>query len=236
MYSMSDEKRAMVYLTVINEFLKINGFRIAIHRFQRTETPLSARADLKPLLPLVKDGGNLDILGLDNTSKVTLCKTFYNPELSAHFKDDTFFISAIKSILDINLENVHFCFITNGIVMPELIQKVDWEANLGVSLGELERRIPVIEFYETRVNVDMLAKLSDQKVYSRNIISKTKRLHTTYTESDIDYEGEKCLAGNYDIMYHGKVKTLPYWISPTGVQLEAPDNGEEIGKFVSGFR
>jgi hypothetical protein len=233
---MSDEKRAMVYLTVINQFLKVNGFRIASHSLQKTETPLSARTDLKPLLPLVQEGDDLDILGLDGDSKITLCKVYYNEQLSAHYKGDEFFINAIKRILSTNLEDVHFCFITNGIVMPELIQKTNWETNLGISLEELNRRIPVIEFYETRVNVDMLAKLSDQKVYTRNIISKTKRLHDSYTESDVEYENEPCLEGKYDIMYQGKIQTFPYWISASGVQLEAPDNGERIGEFVSGFR
>ena len=113
--------------------------------------------------------------------------------------------------------------------MPELIQKTNWESHFGVSLDELHNKIPTIEFYETRVNVDMLSKLSDQKVYTRNIISKTKRLHQEFSASDVEYEGEKCLEGKYDIMFHGRVQTFPYWISP-------PDNGEKIGDFVSGFR
>ena len=185
---------------------------------------------------MVKESENLDILGLNGNSKITFAKTYYNEELSAHFQDDTFFINAIKSILATELQDVHFCFITNGIIMPELIQKTNWESHFGVSLGELKTKISAIEFYETRVNVDMLSKLSDQKVYTRNIISKTKRLHQEYTESDVEYEGEKCLAGSYDIMYHGKLQTFPYWITPTGIQLEAPDNGERIGDFVSSFR
>ena len=236
MYSMSDEKKAMVYLTVINDYLKVNGFRIASHSMQRTETPLSARADIKPLLPMVKEGDNLDILGLNGNSKITFCKSYYSDELSAHFFDDSFFINAVKSIISTELRDVHFCFITNGIIMPELLMKKDWESLLGVSNEELNKRISTIEFYETRVSVDVLSKLSDQKVYLKNIISKMKRLHTNFSESDIDYEGEKCLEGKYDIMYHGKVQTYPYWITPSGVQLEAPDNGERIGEFVSGFR
>ena len=236
MFSMSDEKRSMVYTTAIIDFLKVNGFRIASHSLQRTETPLSARADIKPLIPMVKEGDNLDILGLNGNSKIAFCKTYYNDELSAHFFDDSFFVNAIKSILASDLNEVHFCFITNGIIMPDLLMKKDWESLLGVSLDELSKRIPTIEFYETRIGVDMLSKLSDQKVYLKNIITKMKRLHTDFKESDVEYEGEKCLEGQYDIMYHGKLQTYPYWITPSGIQLEAPDNGERIGDFVGGFR
>ena len=75
---MSDERKALVTLTVINDYLKVNGFRIASHSLQRTETPLSARADIKPLLPMIKEGDTLDILGIDNDSKITFCKSYYN--------------------------------------------------------------------------------------------------------------------------------------------------------------
>lgn len=234
---MSDEKRQMVYLTVIIDYLKVNGFRIASHSLQRTETPLSARADIKPLLPLIKEGDNLDILGLNDKSKITFCKTYTNEELVAHYKDDSFFVNAIKSIMSSDLNDVHFLFITNGILMPELLVKDDWPSLLGVSAEELNSKISTIEFYETRVNIDMLSKLSDQKVYLRNIISKVKRIKVdSFKESDVEFEDEKCLEGSYDIMFHGKSRSFSYWISTSGVQLEAPDNSDHIGEFVGGFK
>ena len=120
--------------------------------------------------------------------------------------------------------------------MPDLLMKKDWESFLGVSLEELSQKISKIEFIETRVNIEMLSKLSDQKVYLRNIISKMKVIDSNFKISDVEYEGEKCQEGSYSIQFHGKRKTFPYWITSNGIQLEAPDSGEKIGEYVSSFR
>lgn len=232
---MTDERKNFLYLTIFIDYLKVNGHRIASHSASKTPTPLSSRSDIAPLLPLVKDG-QLDILGLDNESKLTFCKTYYNEELSAHFKGDEFVMNSLKALLSTDLTNVHYIFLTNGILMPDLILKKDWESSLGVSMDELAKKVSKIEFIETRINIEMLSKLSDQKVYLKNIISKMKVLGNEFKESEVEYDGEKCLEGSYSIHYHGRMQAYPYWISPTGVQLEAPDSGEKIGEFVSGFR
>jgi hypothetical protein len=232
---MTDERKNFLYLTIFIDYLKVNGYRIASHSAQKTPTPLSSRADIEPLLPLVKDA-TLDILGLDNESKITLCKTFYNDDLQAHGNSDENVINSIKSILKSNLTNCHFIFLTNGILMPDLVAMKDWEQLLGISKEELSKKIFKIEFFETRVSIEMLSKLSDQKVYLKNIISKMKKINPEFKESDFVYEGEKCLEGSYNIQFHGKSQTYPYWISETGIQLEAPTNGEKIGEFVSSFR
>lgn len=232
---MTDERKNFLYLTIFIDYLKVNGHRIASHSAQKTPTPLSSRSDIEPLLPLVKDG-KLDILGLDNESKLTFCKTYYNEELVAHFKGDEFVMNSLKALLSTNLTGVHYIFLTNGILMPDLLLKKDWESLLGVSMDELAKKFSKIEFIETRINIEMLSKLSDQKVYLKNIISKMKLLGNEFKESEVEYDGEKCLEGSYSIQYHGRMQTYPYWISSTGVQLEAPDSGEKIGEFVSGFR
>ncbi len=232
---MTEERKNFLYLTILIDYLKVNGHRIASHSAQKTPTPLSSRADIEPLLPLIKNA-ELDILGLDNDSKITFCKVYYNDDLVAHFNGDEFVINSLKALLKTNLTDIHYIFLTNGILMPELLMKNDWEKQLGVSREELNQKISKIEFIETRINIEMLSKLSDQKVYLRNIISKMKVINQDFKPSDIEYEGEKCQEGSYSIQYHGKMKTFPYWISPNGVQLEAPDSGEKIGEFVSSFR
>lgn len=232
---MTPERKNFLYLTIIIDYLKVNGYRIASHSAQKTPTPLSSRQDIQPLLPIVKNA-ELDILGLDNNSNITFCKTYYNDELAAHYNGDEFVINSLKSLLKENLENVHYIFITNGILMPDLLMKKDWATYLGVSLEELQKRISKIEFIETRININMLSKLSDQKVYLKNIISKMKIINQEYKLSDVEYEGEKCQEGSYSIQFYGKSQTYPYWITSNGIQLEAPDTGEKIGEFVSSFR
>ena len=232
---MTEERKNFLYLTIIIDYLKVNGYRIASHSAQKTPTPLSSRNDIEPLLPLIKNS-DLNILGLDNESKITFCKTYYNEELVAHYNGDEFVINALKTLLKTDLTNVHFIFLTNGILMPDLVSKKDWLSFLGVSLEELAKKIPKIEFIETRINIDMLSKLSDQKVYLKNIISKMKFIGHEFKPSDVRYENEVCQEGSYTIQYYGKSQIYPYWISSSGVQLEAPDNGEKVGEFVSGFR
>ena len=232
---MTDERKNFLYLTIFIDYLKVNGHRIASHSASKTPTPLSSRADIEPLLPLVKDA-KLDIVGLDNESKITFCKTYYNDELSAHFKGDEFVMNSLKALLNTNLTNIHYIFLTNGILMPDLVERKDWESSLGVSMDEFNKKFSKIEFIETRINIEMLSKLSDQKVYLKNIISKMKLIGDEYKPSDVEYDGQKCLEGNYSIQYHGRKQTYPYWITSAGVQLEAPDSGEKIGEFVSGFR
>ena len=232
---MTPERRNFLYLTILIDYLKVNGYRIASHSAQKTPTPLSSRQDIEPLLPLVKNA-ELDILGLDNESKITFCKTYYNDDLAAHFNGDEFVINSLKTLLKLDLNNIHYIFLTNGILMPDLLMKKDWENYLGVSLDELNKKITKIEFIETRINIDMLSKLSDQKVYLKNIISKMKFINQEFKISDVEYEGEKCQEGSYSVQFHGKSRVFPYWITSAGIQLEAPDTGEKIGEFVSSFR
>ena len=232
---MTPERRNFLYLTILIDYLNVNGYRIASHSAQKTPTPLSSRQDIEPLLPLVKNA-ELDILGLDNESKITFCKTYYNDDLAAHFNGDEFVINSLKTLLKLDLNNIHYIFLTNGILMPDLLMKKDWENYLGVSLDELNKKITKIEFIETRINIDMLSKLSDQKVYLKNIISKMKFINQEFKISDVEYEGEKCQEGSYSVQFHGKSRVFPYWITSAGIQLEAPDTGEKIGEFVSSFR
>ena len=232
---MSEERKNFLYLTNFIDYLKVNGHRIASHSAQKTPTPLSSRADIEPLLPLVKNA-ELDILGLDNESKLTFCKCYWNEDLVAHYAGDEFVMNSLKALLKTDLTGIHYIFLTNGILMPDLVTKKDWEASLGISNEDLAKKFSKIEFIETRINIEMLSKLSDQKVYLKNIISKMKMLGSEYKPSDVEYEGEKCLEGSYSIQFYGKSQIYPYWISSTGVQLEAPDSGEKIGEFVSSFR
>ena len=233
---LTDERKKLLRNTVLIDYLKVNGFRIASHNLQKTPTPLSSRSDIQPLLPLVTEGQYLDILGLDNNSKISFCKTFFSEELLAHYSTDDFFINGLKSILKTDLKDVHYIFITNGIIMPELLMKHDWKDVLGISNEEFNEKISNIEFIETRINIEMLSKLSDQKVYLKNIISKMKIMNREFKESEVEYEGEKCLEGSYAIKFHNIGRNFPYWITPSGIQLEAPDNGEKIGEFVSSFK
>jgi len=233
------EKLKHLYLTAIIDFLKVNLFRIATHSLQRTPSPLSYREDIKPFLPLVIDaegGLNMDILALDNESRLTFCRAIYHDEIIPHWYNDVLFIKSIKTVLESNLTNVHFIFITNGVIMPDLVLKAEWD-KLIAPMAEISSKIPVIEFYEARINPVSLIKLSNHKLYQKKIISNMKRLHQEYFESDIEFEGEKTWEGRFDIQYHGKILTLPYWISPdSGVQLNSPDTTQRISEFVEGFR
>ena len=232
---MTPERKNFLYLTIFIDYLKVNGHRIASHSAQKTPTPLSSRSDIEPLLPLVKNA-ELDILGLDNNSKITFCKCYYNDDLVAHFNGDEFVMNSLRALMKTDLTDIHYIFLTNGILMPDLLMKKDWESTLGFSLEELQKKISKIEFIETRINIDMLSKLSDQKVYLKNIISKMKVINQDFKTSAVEYESEKCQEGSYSIQYHGRIQTYPYWITSKGIQLEAPDTGEKIGEFVSGFR
>ena len=232
---MTDERKNFLYLTIFIDYLKVNGHRIASHSAQKTPTPLSSRQDIEPLLPIVKNS-ELDILGLDNQSKITFCKCYYNEELVAHFKDDEFVINSLKALLKTDLSGIHYVFLTNGILMPELLSTNNLTTALGISEEEFNKKFTKIEFFETRIKIDMLSKLSDQKIYLKNIISKMKLINNEFKPSEVEYDGEKCLEGSYSIQFHNKIQNFPYWISPTGVQLEAPDNGGKVDEFVSGFR
>ncbi|MHA2362449.1 MAG: hypothetical protein ACXAC7_00730 [Candidatus Hodarchaeales archaeon] len=233
------EKKREIYLRAVIDFLKVNSFRIAAHSTQKDPSPLSSRSDLKPLLPLVidKEGGeNLDILALDDKSRITFCRACLHEDLVAHYYSDELFIKSLKTALESG-ETIHFIFITNGIIMPDLVLKAEWD-QLIAPLTEISERIPIIDFYETRIDPMALVKLNNHKIYQRKIISSMKRLHQEYFESDVDCgDGELAWEGKYDIHFHDKSVTLPYWIGPdSGAQFEGPENPNKIANFVSGFR
>lgn len=231
------EKKRFLFNQAVMEFFKINQCRLASHSLEKSPGPLANRADIQPLLPLVKNDPHIDVLGLDDESRVLLCSVVMNDELAAHPYNDEHFLGAMKAVLDAGVTGVHFAFFTNGIVMPDLAMHAEWDELLGRPLAEVEEVMPVVEFYETRVKIEGLAKLSNHKIYQRQIVERTRRIGREFFESDVEFEGEACWEGRYDVTYHGKTLTLPYWISPdSGVQLEAPDNLERVGEFVSGFK
>jgi len=241
LHGITPEGERKGFITAIIDSLKVNSFWIATHSLQRTLSPLASRSDIKPLLPLVLDaegGNNLDILALDGESSITFCRAILHKELVVHWYNDELFLSSIKTVLESGVDKpVHFIFITNGIIMPDLVLKAEWD-QLIAPMAEITNKIPVIDFYETRLDTGVLRRLNDHKIYVKKIISNMKRLHHEYFESDVDCgDGELAWEGKYDIHFQGKNITCPYWIGPdSGAQLEDPESIEKISEFVQGFR
>ena len=153
--SSSSGRKRFLYLRVIIDYLKTNSHRIAHHVLSRTTTPLASRNDIKPLIPLI-NGEIADIFTLDPNSKKTFVKSVESEELVAHFPGDISLNDSLTHIHGDNIENIHFVFVTNGILTPELLQ-IDYTSQYP-QLGQ-------ITFLETRFDPESIHKISNPSIY-----------------------------------------------------------------------
>jgi hypothetical protein len=244
-FNIDADKLNFIFLTAVIDYLKVNNYRIAAHTLSKTPAPLASRSDIAPLVPVVKENANLDIVGLTPNNKIFLAKTMKIPldELSAHPHNDQSFIDSIKDTLGAlpdGVENIDFLFITTSLILPELVQKKDLDSLVGQSLEEIQNKIGKFTFLEMRIDPKQLAKFDDQKTYLRNIISRSKWLGESYTEFP-DFTCDICsnavMEGKYTFKFWENDLTVPYWVCPVdGAQFEAPNTSEQASRFIAGFR
>ncbi|MFW9777303.1 MAG: hypothetical protein ACFFE8_00535 [Candidatus Heimdallarchaeota archaeon] len=225
--SPEDHKR-FLYLRIIIDWLKSNGHRIAHHVLSRTSGPLAGRSDIKSLLPLI-DGVVADILTLDSESRVTLVKSVESDELIAHFPGDMSLKEGLDGIQAAGLKNIHFIFVSTGILAPTLLQE-----NFEPKYPEVTK----ITFLETRFEAEPLHRIGNPTIYMRKAISQIRQMETSFTEnSDLECDcGGTYWQGSYKISYWGKSTSLDYSICPNcATQIEPPGNADTIMNFVQGF-
>jgi hypothetical protein len=225
--SPEDHKR-FLYLRIIIDWLKTNGHRIAHHVLSRTPGPLAGRGDIKPLLPLI-DGVVADILTLDSESRLTLVKSVESEELIAHFPGDMSLQESLDGIQAAKLENIHFIFVSTGILAPTLLQE-NFESQYPA--------ITEITFLETRFEAEPLHRIGNPTIYMRKTISQIRQINTSFTEnsdSKCDCDGYYW-QGSYKISFWGKSTTVEYSICPNcAIQIEPPGNADTVMNFVQGF-
>ncbi|MHA2248376.1 MAG: hypothetical protein ACXADY_25740 [Candidatus Hodarchaeales archaeon] len=222
------DRKRFLYLRVIIDYLKTNSHRIAHHALSRTTTPLASRNDIKLLLPLV-DGDIADILTLDPNSRKTFVKSVESDELVAHFAGDVALNDSLTRIQGEGLEDVHFIFVTNGILTPELLQ-VDYTNQFPL--------FSEISFFETRVDPETVHKISNPSIYLRKIVGQVRQVEPHFKETpDDDCEcGGNFLQGLYKINYWGKSRSLVYSICGNcGIQRESADNASSVMNFLIGL-
>jgi len=226
--SSSPERKRFLYLRVIIDYLKTNSHRIAHHALSRTTPPLASRNDIKHLLPLI-NGEIADIFTLDPNSKKTFVKSFESEDLIAHFPGDIALNESLTQIKGENLEDIHFIFVTNGILTPELLQ-IDY-INQYPYLSE-------ITFLETRFDSESIHKIGNPNIYLRKVVGQVRQIETNFMESpDEDCEcGGKYWQGSYNINYWGKSHSLTYSVCANcGIQRESADNASSIMNFLIGL-
>ena len=236
-----EERERFSYMTLILDYFKIIHHRIALHSMSRTETPLSRRSDFQHLLPLIKEK-KLDIFSLDPKSRLMFAKVCYYPELTAHFEGDLEFINGIKVLFEHNLENIHYIFVTNGIIMPALADKNKiWQHTAeysGISEADLKKTVSTISFYENTFKPKVLHKINLKEIYLRNLVSQMRYITGEFTTSTMKCSncGNTMLQGTFYIQYWDKKRAFPYYICPNcGVRNEPPENSDQIMHFVSGL-
>lgn len=226
--STSSDRKRFLYLRVIIDYLKTNSHRIAHHALSRTTTPLASRNDIKPLLPLV-NGELADIFTLDPNSRKTFVKSVESDELVAHFPGDVALNDSLTRIQGGNLEDIHFIFVTNGILTPELLQ-IDYTTQYP--------HITEITFLETRFDPESIHKINNPSIYLRKLVGQVRQVETYLMESpDDDCEcGGKFWQGTYNINYWGKSHSLTYSVCANcGIQRESTDNASSIMNFLIGL-
>ena len=237
------EKIRFFFITATIDYLKTVGYRIAAHSVSKTPAPLASRQDIAPLASLVKEDKGLDIVGLNPSNSIFLARIMNFEEILAHPYNDKHFFQSMNTILSsVHTENkkVEFIFLTTGIIMPDLILKTQWESFSGKSINEILNVIGNIEFIESRIDPSKIAKFDDQKIYLRNIISRTKWLgheYKEYQDFSCDICGQKVWEGTYTFKYWENQLSVPYFVCrKDGAQFESPDTAEKVSRFVAGFR
>ncbi|MCK4848972.1 MAG: hypothetical protein KAT16_08115, partial [Candidatus Heimdallarchaeota archaeon] len=217
MAATTNQRSRFLHLRVIIDYLKTNGHRIAHHALSRTPTPLASRDDIKPILPLI-NGENIDILTLDPTSKKTFIKAIAAEGLIAHFEGDTALNESITSLKSTNMDNLHFIFVTNGILTPSLLE-FDY-------LSEYPF-ITEITFLETRFDPSSIHKIGNPTIYLRKAISQVRLMDKNFVEDSTDKCecGGNFMQGSYQICYWEKNHKLKYSIcNNCGIQKESAEN------------
>ncbi len=226
--STSSNRKRFLYLRVIIDYLKTNSHRIAHHALSRTTTPLASRSDIKPLLPLI-NGEIADIFTLDPNSRKTFVKSVESDELVAHFSGDLALNDSISQIQGENLDDIHFMFVTNGILTPELLQ-IDYTSQYP--------HIHEITFFETRYDPESIHKITNPSIYLRKVVGQVRQVETDFIETPGDdcECGGKFWQGTYKINYWGKSHSVPYSVCTNcGIQRESPDNASSIMNFLIGL-
>ncbi|MFW9992479.1 MAG: hypothetical protein ACFFD4_10580 [Candidatus Odinarchaeota archaeon] len=237
-----DDKSRFLFLTSCQDYFKNNENRIVSHSLARTETPLASRSDLKPFVSIVKgDFADLFTLNQDGRKSFTRCLEY--DDLVAHFDDDPNLVDSLITLRNSGLEDTEFNFLTNGVIMPSLISRTaDNVSELAKEVGcddekEFSTIFHNINFYEVRFDVQRLHKMSDHKLYLRNLISRVRRLEKTFTPVQKSCEcGTHLLQGKYVISYWKKEQKLTYFICPQcGIQTEPEENSSAVMNFVAGL-
>ncbi|MFX1282246.1 MAG: hypothetical protein ACFFB5_01265 [Promethearchaeota archaeon] len=226
--SPSSDRKRFLYLRVIIDYLKTNSHRIAHHALSRTTTPLASRSDIKPLLPLI-NGEIADIFTLDPNSRKTFVKSVEFDELIAHFPGDVALNDSIAQIQGENIDKIHFIFVTNGILTPELLQ-IDYLSQYP--------QLHEISFFETRFDPESIHKISNPSIYLRKVVGQVRQIETNFIETPGDdcACGGKFWQGTYKINYWGKSHGAPYSVCANcGIQRESSDNASSIMNFLIGL-
>lgn len=236
-------KKRFLFLTSVIDYLKNNEYRIATHSESRTDGPLASRSDLSKYVSLVKNKEAIDILALDSEKRVSLATCVYNDELVAHAQLDSSFVDGLKAILETKGEDIHYLFISNGVIFPHLVMSNPFGSGetkdtlleeLGVTEQEFTEIFGRIDFIETRFKVQKVHSFTDQKLYLRKVIGKVRKIIPQYYLSDMTCDcGETYLQGNYTINYWKKSCKCDYWVCPEcGIQLEAENTVNTIANFL----
>jgi hypothetical protein len=228
MSATADQRSRFLHLRVIIDYLKTNGHRIAHHALSRTTTPLASRNDIKPIISLI-NGETADILTLDPISRKTFIKVIKAEGLIAHFEGDAALNESITNLKSIDLDNLHFIFITNGILTPSLLEFNYLDANPFIS---------EITFLETRFDSASIHKIENPTIYMRKAIGQVRTMDKEFTEDSTDQCecGGNFKQGSYQIRYWEKQHKLKYSIcNNCGIQKESAENAGSIMNFLQGL-
>ncbi|MHA1513090.1 MAG: hypothetical protein ACTSRJ_03385 [Candidatus Hodarchaeales archaeon] len=228
MAATANQRSRFLHLRVIIDYLKTNSHRIANHALSRTTTPLASRDDIKPILSLI-NGENADILTLDPKSRKTFIKVIEAEGLVAHFEGDNALNESMASLKNVNMDNIHFIFVTNGILTPSLL-----EFNY---LNEFPF-INEVTFLETRFDSSSIHKIGNPTIYLRKAISQVRSIDKNFVEDSTDKCecGGNFMQGSYQIRYWEKNLKLKYSIcNNCGIQKESAENAGSIMNFLQGL-
>ncbi|WP_455464098.1 hypothetical protein [Candidatus Hodarchaeum mangrovi] len=214
-----------LFLQVIIDYLKINSHRIAHHVLTRTPNPLSSREDFKSLISYI-DGYIADILTLDANSYKTFVKSVQFDDLVAHFHGDYSLNESLSALEGKGLENIHYIFVTNGVLIPTLVSE-EFLSNYTF--------LKEITFLETRFEPKSIHAIGNPSIYLRKVVSQIKEILPFFEEvlSDMCSCGGIYHKGKYQINYWGKSLQIEYSVCPScGIQKEAPENAGQVMNFV----
>lgn len=242
----TENRGRFLFLTSIIDYLKTNEYRVATHSSSRTDGPLASRSDLSQYVSLVKNG-KIDALALDTDKKITLITCIMNDELSAHYLNDPNYIDALKAIIETGGNDLHYIFITNGVIMPDLAMsnpygsaetKNDLLKEFGINEDKFLEVFGKIDFIETRFDAKKVHNYTDHKMYLRKVIGKARTIEPSYSDTETQCEGceDRYFEGHYTINYLGKMSKFKYWICPScGIQAESDNTSERIANFMQGL-